>query len=97
VTPRVGDLFKLKVQCLGNPAGTVGVGFNAYDLGEGPGIQLIFPNGEYDGFSPTEQRDFLEPVGHCDALSAYHFSNVIQVAGDFRAGHFGVAWPTDAV
>ena len=44
---KVGTICKLKVDCLGNEPGTLGVVF--YDYGDG--FQAIFENGNYDGFS----------------------------------------------
>ena len=46
---KVGTICKLKVDCLGNKAGTLGVVFNDY----GDGFQVIFENGSYDGISRT--------------------------------------------
>lgn len=78
----VGDLYKLKLSCLDNFKGTIGVVFNDY----GDGEQLIFPNGNYDGFSNEEKKDFLEYVGHDTKTENYKFKNVITVSNDFRWG-----------
>ena len=91
----VGTTVKLKVPCLGNPAGTRGVAF--YDYGSG--TQFIFENGGYDGFSSEEsgrpigieQDFFLERTGFNEELAGYQFFNVIQVSQDFRAGMFDSA------
>lgn len=90
---RVGNIYELKVGCLGNKTGTKGVCFNDY----GDGFQVIFPNGKYDGFSSThkcfddkvvEADFFLEEVGF-DPLSVdYQFKNVMQVEKDFRNGRW---------
>jgi hypothetical protein len=93
----VGAIVKLKRECLGNPAGTIGVVFYNY----GDGFQAIFENGNYDGFSlvsrmpvggkeeqPTEANYFLEEVGLAPFLDNYQFKNVIQVESDFRQGIF---------
>jgi len=84
----IGDLHKLKMSCLRNPPGTVGVVFNVYD----GGIQVIFPNGEYDGFNTeaehTDYNLFLEPYGFCEACSDYVFKNVMQVTLDFEKGYW---------
>jgi hypothetical protein len=84
----IGYKFKLKREMLGNPEGTVGVVFNDY----GTGVQIIFPNGEYDGFDKEEQELFLTPCGiasgrasHCQG---YVFRNVIQVSRDFGDGYW---------
>lgn len=78
----LGDVWKLKVGCPSNNAGSLGVTFNDYGTGE----QVIFANGNYDGFSKAEQKDFLDKVGHYQFGASYHFSNVIKVAEDFNNG-----------
>lgn len=91
----VGTIVKLKVPCLGNPIGAVGVGFNDY----GDGCQFIFENGDYDGFSSrlddiisgSEQDTFLEKVGFDEDVATYQFRNVMQVSQDFRNGFFNSA------
>ena len=100
---KVGTICKLKVDCLGNKAGTLGVVF--YDYGDG--FQAIFENGNYDGFSTTamlggfgvpgygkttEETYFLEEVGFEPSLGGYLFRNVMQVSGDYRHGLFNIAW-----
>lgn len=96
---KVGTIYKLKVDCLENKAGTLGVVFNDY----GEGVQVIFKNGNYDGFSvtnnlgigdinKTEAETFLEEVGFEESLAGYQFKNVIQVAVDYRDGLFNIAW-----
>jgi hypothetical protein len=88
-TKMVGCKFMLKRNILGNPVGTVGFVFNEYpdfDDHSKLGIQIIFPNGEYDGFSIREQEEFLEQVGYDWRCAGYIFSNVIQVSKDFDNG-----------
>lgn len=88
----VGTVVKLKLTCLGNIPGTLGVCFNEYS----DGSQFIFKNGEYDGFSiipygeldKSELEEFLEVVGFDDELSNYKFKNVMKVSQDFRKGIF---------
>jgi len=85
---KVGTICKLKVDCLGNKAGTLGVVF--YDYGDG--FQAIFENGNYDGFSrtskmkapscpeaitQTETDFFLEEVGFEESLAGYQFKTVM--------------------
>ena len=82
--PQVGDLFTLKRSMLGNPEGALGVVF--YDYGDG--AQLIFPNGNYDGFSAEEQQEFLTPAGHAPSVAGYQFKNVITVGQDFSRGYW---------
>jgi hypothetical protein len=87
----VGDLYSLTVNCLGNKIGTVGVVFNEYPGPDNPasnGIQIIFPNGEYDGFSLKEQDAFLEKVGFDERVCFYKFKNVMRVINDYRKGYW---------
>lgn len=94
---RVGTIVRLKVSCLDNPAGTPGVVFYNY----GDGFQVIFPNGNYDGFSlestmpqngQVEADYFLEKIGFCDTLADYEFTNVMKVSADFKKGVFDEAF-----
>lgn len=73
--------------------------FNDY----GDGVQVIFENGNYDGFSTTnnlgvgdinktEADTFLEPVGFEGVLAGYQFKNVMQVSADYRNGLFNIVW-----
>lgn len=88
----VGTIVRLRVLCLGNPIGTLGIGINDY----GDGCQFIFANGEYDGFSSnqqdgiyypqsgtSEQEKFLEEIGFDEKLSRYKFRNTMQLSRDF--------------
>jgi hypothetical protein len=105
---KVGTVCKLKVDCLGNKAGTLGVVFNEYDDEGGAGFQAIFENGNYDGFSTTrktlhpgtkgtEAEYFLEEVGFEQSLAGYQFRNVMQVAADFKKGLFDIVWRSEKV
>jgi hypothetical protein len=82
----VGTVVELRVSCLGNEAGTLGVGFNDY----GSGCQVIFENGEYDGFGThlDEQGHFLKEVRREDSLVNYRFTHVIKVSEDYAKGVF---------
>jgi len=80
----VGTVVKLKLPLLGNPVGTLGIGFNDY----GDGCQFIFANGNYDGFNKKEQELYLEYIRIEPSLTGYEFSNVIYVSEDYNAGVF---------
>jgi len=80
----VGTVVRLQVPCLGNEAGTLGVGFNDYE----DGCQFIFENGDYDGFSLEEQENYLEFVRIEPSLINYKFINVVQVSRDYQDGIF---------
>jgi hypothetical protein len=87
----IGMKFKLLYPMLGNPAETEGYVFNQYEDFDDPeeyGIQIIFPNGEYDGFSAREQHLYLKYVCACPEYSDYNFRNVMQVSEDFRKGYW---------
>lgn len=98
---QVGTIVKLKVRCLDNPAGTLGVVF--YDYGDG--FQAIFENGNYDGFHTVvepnnppfwwgkSEADYFLDIRHVEpSLANYQFKNVTQVSEDFRRGLFDIVW-----
>lgn len=93
---RVGDRVRVRHPCLGNPANTIAVCYEVYDRGDGtPGISLLFPNGEHDGFSPHDAEVFIVArIDHLPALASYQFTNVVRLAEDFRAGVFASVWLT---
>ena len=87
----VGDAFILKRGMLGNPSGAIGYVFNiypAFDNQPGNGVQIIFPNGQYDGFSPDEQRSYLFFVGHFPKYVGYEFRGIMWVSQAFRGGYW---------
>jgi hypothetical protein len=96
----VGDVVQLKVDCLLNPKGTIGVVYFNY----GDGCQAIFKNGNYDGFSfkskmPDGSREidyFLVCIGHTPILETYQFKNVIQLSRDFERGVFDSVFKSKA-
>lgn len=85
----IGDTYKLKMRCLGNPVNTVGVVFHEYTTGSKKGIQLIFLNGETCGFNETEQKEWLERLGHIKRVSNYEFKNQQTVSYDYGRGYWG--------
>jgi len=90
---RVGTLRRLTCECLGNPAGTVGVCYEVYNLGGVMGASFIFPNGEYDGFSNEDAKMFFDDwEGFCPDTQSYQFTNVMKLSRDFDAGLFQKAW-----
>lgn len=90
----VGTTMQLKTNVLGNAPGDIGVCYEVYELGGRRGWSFIFPNGEYDGFSPDDiERCFaLNRVGRVHELANYEFDNVIKLNEDFRNGVFDKAW-----
>jgi hypothetical protein len=87
----IGLKVTLKQNCLGNKINTVGYVFNLYpdfDRKDKVGIQVIFENGNYDGFSVEEQKLFLK-MGKIDPrYSNYVFRSVAQVNYDFYDGYW---------
>jgi hypothetical protein len=89
----VGDIVILKKDVLRNQAGTKGVVFHTYpdfdDPLEKQGAQIIFKNGEYDGFSAEEQDLFLSKEQNLSVssfIANYKFDNVMKVSYDFEKG-----------
>jgi hypothetical protein len=87
----IGARFILNRDCLGNKTGAMGYVFNEYQDYDDPtkiGVQIIFPNGEYDGFSWAEQQAFLTQIGVEERYTSYRFRNVIKVSRDFADGYW---------
>lgn len=93
-TLQVGSVVRLRVACLGNPKGTLGVCYEEYVLGGRDGYSIIFENGNYDGFSGEDEacyaeiKRYLEVIGYAPKLSDYQFTNVMRLSMDFEAGEF---------
>jgi hypothetical protein len=85
----VGDKVRLKINMLGNKEGTVGVCYEVYDTAS---ASFIFENGNYDGFTMSEQEEYLQPAGHCSEVSGYVFESVIRLSKDFYSGKFKKAF-----
>lgn len=87
----IGSKWELKRRVLGNLTGEIGYCFAQYpdyDDSDEIGVQVIFPNGKYDGFSAHEQKDFLRYIGFDMRYIAYKFKNVMQVSRDFENGYW---------
>lgn len=87
----IGSICKLLVDCLGNPAGTKGLVIETYpdfDDNKKLGITVLFPNGNLDGFSIREQRDYLEIVNLDERYADYIFKSVVSTSVEFRNGFF---------
>jgi len=91
---RIGDVVTLTLDCLGNSPGTRGVVFNRYpdfdDMNK-MGVQIIFENGEYDGFSYEDQQVFLkrEDVQYIPfSIREYKFENVTKMSLQFKNGYW---------
>ena len=87
--PTVGSVYELKLNCLGNPSGTLGVCYEVYELGDHTGYSFIFQNGNYDGFGEDEVDEFLKYAAFDHSMKDYQFTNVMQLSNDFRDGKLG--------
>ena len=88
----LGDVVTLNTPMLDCRPGTRGVVFNIYqdfDDKSKQGVQIIFENGNYDGFSYDDQKYFLkeEKVFPYQKLP-YEFTNVIKLSQDFKKGYW---------
>ena len=94
VEPRVATIAMLKVPCLGNDEGVIGICYDVYELGGRKGYAFIFENGKYDGFAPDEVDSFLLVLDHSQPSYEmpwdYKFENVMKLTRDFEDGVFGV-------
>lgn len=79
---KVGTIVTLKQAMLGEEQHSPGVVFNVYD----GGVQVIFMDGGYDGFSDDEQKDFLIEVGDDERTADYCFRHVMQMSDDYESG-----------
>lgn len=92
---KIGTKVRLKIDCMANDKGTIGVCYETYNLGDGNGASIIFPNGEYDGFSEEEQTYFLEIIEN--TTFRYEFTNVMKLSADFNKGVFNEILGIDPV
>jgi hypothetical protein len=74
--------------------GERGVCYERYTLGGRPGYSFLFEQGRYDGFSPEDVTLCLTMTGEiCAAVADDQFTNVVQLARDFKRGRFAAAFP----
>ena len=87
----IGHKFALKWEMFGLPLGSIGYAFSEYPDFDDPmelGVQIIFQNGNYDGFGVEEQNMFLTDLGMDERYANYNFTNVMQVTRDFNRGYW---------
>lgn len=89
---KVGTIIRLKMPCLENQPGTLGVCYEHYKIGKHEGWSFIFPNGMYDGFSNDDIDMICQYEGFDENISKYQFTNVGQLKKDFDAGKFDFKW-----
>jgi len=91
---KIGDVVTLNTEMLDCKPGTRGVVFNIYkdfDDTSKQGVQIIFENGNYDGFSAADQELFLEEqdIRYIPFyVRDYKFTNVIKLSKDFEKGYW---------
>jgi hypothetical protein len=91
--PSVGDVWAFGRECMGNPAGTPAVCYEAYWLSGRQGWAFIFPNGSHDGFSPQDLELFRgRRRGHSTWAAEYRFASAVRLMADFRQGFFSHAF-----
>jgi len=78
----VGTIVRLLTPMLGEELHAIGVVFYDY----GTGVQVIFQDGGYDGFSESEQKDFLKEIGEDDRTADYAFRSVMIMSHDYESG-----------
>jgi hypothetical protein len=89
----IGMRCSVGVPVLGNPAGSPAVIYEHYRIGERRGVSLLFPNGNYDGFSSESLQIFdVQPKGLIRSCADYQFTNVIRLRDDFNRGLFEQAF-----
>ena len=92
-TVRVGDTVLVSRRTLNNPAGSIGVCVETYQLDGRPGASFLFPNGAYDGFSERDTELFgVRPLDHEASVADYTFISAPRLFADFRAGRFAAVW-----
>lgn len=86
----VGMVVSNGVAVLGAQAGSLGVVYEHYEIGDQHyGASIIFENGSYDGFSEAcLEMCEINPVRFDTALSNYEFRNVGELQHDFQRGVF---------
>ena len=87
----IGSKVILTRAMLNEQVGSIGFVFSEYpdfDDDSKIGVQIIFQNGSFDGFSDEEQHLYLEDLGVDSRYQCYEFNNVNQVDRDFRKGYW---------
>ncbi len=92
---QVGDVVTVARPCMGNPDGARAVVVEIYNRGanldarDRRGVTLLFPDGNFDGFSPGDLTLWgVVRVGRVEALADYRFVSAGRLAFDFTEGRF---------
>lgn len=75
--PKIGDVVNVHRLVLRNWCGALGYVFNDY----GDGVQVIFENGEYDGFSLVARMCCMDPEGK-SKQGLIEFDYFLEVVGE---------------
>ncbi|MBJ7265529.1 hypothetical protein [Idiomarina abyssalis] len=89
----VGMVVSVGKKVMGNPAGSIGVVYENYRIGDTHfGCSIIFENGKYDGFSENCLAIFeVLPARFESPLQNYTFLSVLQLEKDWERGVFDKA------
>ncbi len=85
-----GTVVRLKDHLLREEAGTIGVCYDRYVLGEYTGHAFIFQGGNFDGFSDEDITRFLDVIGQYPIT--YNFTNVMTLSRDYESKEFAPAF-----
>ena len=89
---RVGTIVELLAPyCLGNPSGTLGIVYCLYedfDTHNLEAAEIIFENGDGDGFSAEEQKTWIKKIGVHPKYTGYIYISRMSLNKDFKAGYF---------
>lgn len=86
----IGTKLKLKVSCLNNLEGSIGICYEVYNRDLYKVYSFIFPNGNYDGFSEKDLELFFDAdyMKYETNVANYKFRNVIALSNDFKNGYW---------
>lgn len=84
---RIGQVVMCKSEHMGVPICAIGIVFDEYVIGNDDGVQVIWQNGEYCGYSRDEEPSFYDKTQVQIPLN-YQFTNVIKLREDFLRGNF---------
>lgn len=83
---KVGTIVRMKLPCLGNRIGDLGICIGTYK----GGAYILLPNGSYDGFGNRPDSDeienYTEIIGQIEIN--YKFTNAIDLHDRFKKGEF---------
>jgi hypothetical protein len=94
----IGMQCTVNKPCMNNAPGSLAVVYEQYQIGKHQGVSLIFPNGEYCGFSIEDLTIWeVNPVMVIPGLSNYQFEYVGNLQKDYLKGAFANAFKPNKV